>query len=388
MSARVPIPAIRYRGRVRDPERCAFFEERIVQVVLELDGLPRVVREPAGDRPGGFVRGMEVDLAPGVECVPLLVAPSGGIHASREAAARAGGSQPVWIRVRTGHGPPEAHAALAEILRWLSEEGGADLEIEDPSSDPRPGEERAAGAARERVRRLLRRPPEGPPLPIPGGEDPGIGVVREGTEAAWDAWFLARRCKEEGLHRAVGERRGPGDDPSKAMDDALWAEGIRGFGEADEGDGDEEMDEPGYEDEDEDGHERVWEPDEPLEDEPLLDPILQDLREVVGDVLELARGAPREAEGFAGPLARGALEFMGGGSQMVWIGDDDGTAGMRLLQAKRGLRGAGFALGSLRALEAEGLLPAAACRNLARAIEPIERDLRARAEALRGRLEG
>ena len=88
-------------------------------------------------------------------------------------------------------------------------------------------------------------------------------------------------------------------------------------------------------------------------------PLLERSRELL---LRLFKVLPREGKtpSSAGVLMNGAMEISGGLAQALGVGlnddDDEFSAGLAVVQLKRSLRGAAFALGALFPLKADGVI--------------------------------
>src|SRR5258708_7125197 len=108
--------SIAYRGRLRDPERIEDFEDRVLDLALELGGMDQIWRSHHDDKPERMVRGIILNLAPGHEATSLLVSPEGWLVglADIEDAERGVHSEPPWCFVKTQFGSLESHVALVE----------------------------------------------------------------------------------------------------------------------------------------------------------------------------------------------------------------------------------------------------------------------------------
>jgi hypothetical protein len=124
---------IHYRGTLADLTRIEDFEDRVIDLALDLGGNPRVWRSADKETPSRMVRGLMVDLAPGQETTSLLISPEGwliGLFQIEDAEKQALGEQP-WCWVKTQFGSIEGHVALVELLRALKSEFMPDLEVMD-----------------------------------------------------------------------------------------------------------------------------------------------------------------------------------------------------------------------------------------------------------------
>src|SRR5713101_765425 len=68
---------IAYRGRLADLTRIEDFEDRLLDLALEVGGQAQIWRSFADKDPRRVVRGAILNLAPGLESTSLLVAPEG-----------------------------------------------------------------------------------------------------------------------------------------------------------------------------------------------------------------------------------------------------------------------------------------------------------------------
>ncbi len=251
-----------YRGSLDDLERIEDFEDRVVDLALELGGQVRVWRSGEKNRPGRLTRGVLPNLFPGQEPTGLLISPEGrliGLH-EVETAERGEPAEPSWCWVKTQFGPVEGHAALIELLAALRKEFISDLEVRDEggywetrdlaalaakfrlvqaaidgmaeglrnhglsseaAEDPEilaARVERIAGL----VHRTLARPAEHPPV---GADDHGRG------EAHWDDSYKENRRRQERVHRAIDEHLADGDEIDEAFDAAMHEETALGLPE-------------------------------------------------------------------------------------------------------------------------------------------------------------
>jgi hypothetical protein len=124
---------IAYRGRLADLARVEDFEDRLVDRALEMGAMVQVWRSWADDDPGGMVRGVIVNVAPGQEPTSLRVSPEGWLIglADVDDAEEGRLSEPPWCFVKTQFGPVEGHVAVVEMLAALKRESLADLEVSD-----------------------------------------------------------------------------------------------------------------------------------------------------------------------------------------------------------------------------------------------------------------
>ena len=431
---------ISYRGSLADLERVEDFEDRIVDLALEVGGHARVWRSFKDDDPRRAVRGVMLELYPGQETTSLLISPEGWLVnlLAIEDAENGRLAEPPWCSVKTQFGPLEGHVALVELLAALKREFFPDLEVHDESGywetrdlaalrrkleylhaaidgladglrrygltaeaaeDPDILTARI-GRVAQLVQQTLGRPPEHPP--VDWGDDDsadGFGSLLDGTEAQWDASFKEQRRKQERLHRAIEERRARGDETADALENAMRDEGLidlpgepslsevaREMFEALEDEKDEswrdslpedvfQTDEQFDSDEDpldEDSSDDE-EPDDWPDDEhhPLLERVM-DLDQRLFDLAGAGEG--RQNENFQRLL--GAMgEMRGGLAQALGSRDFEPLSGLSLVQLKRALRGAAFAVGMLFPLRADGVLSPAQFDDLMEAIKSLQDDI-------------
>ena len=68
---------IHYRGSFKDLDCVEDFEDRVLDLVLDLGGHARIWRSSDSGDSDRVVRGLIVDLAPGQESTSLLISPEG-----------------------------------------------------------------------------------------------------------------------------------------------------------------------------------------------------------------------------------------------------------------------------------------------------------------------
>lgn len=110
-----------YRGSLADQERVADFEDRVVDLALEVGGHARVWRSFQDDDPQRVVRGVMLDLYPGQATTSLLISPEGWLVNLMEIEDAENGrlAEPPWCFVKTQYGPVEGRVALVELLAAL-----------------------------------------------------------------------------------------------------------------------------------------------------------------------------------------------------------------------------------------------------------------------------
>jgi hypothetical protein len=386
---------VHYRGRLADLTRVEDFEDRLLDFALEVGGQAQIWRTHADDNPQRVVRGVILDLAPGLESTSLLLSPEGWLIGLTdiEGAERGTLTEPPWCFTKTQFGPMEGHVALVEMFAALQREFLPDLEVSDEGGywqtrdlaeltrrhsqvqkaiDGVAEGLRRHGLSREaaedpdilirrieriaaQVQRILQRPAEHPPVTFPDDDASGVAPDPEATEALWDEMYKHNRRQQERLQRALEERRARGEDDDEAFEHALedlglevpgqdsspaeesWGEGEEPFGETD----DELPDEAVSADDDE---------EDPLTGRRERHPLLKramDLLKRLGDVF---REAGPQLEPSLRTLFQGAGDAMGGLAQALpgrREEDDPDDYGLRVVQLKRALRGAAYARGAL-----------------------------------------
>jgi hypothetical protein len=424
---------ISYRGSLADIGRVEDFEDRVLDLALEVGGHARVWRSVNADDPRRVVRGVMLDLYPGQETASLLISPEGWLINlfEIEDAEKGRLAEPPWCFVKTQFGPVEGHVALVEMLTALQREFFPNLEVSDEGGY---WETRDLPALREKmehvqsaldgladtlrrhgltaeaaedpeillaritrvaqlVQRTLGRAAEHPPVRWDDDDsDGGFDGPADGTEAQWDADFKEQRRKQERLHRAIEERRARGDETGDALLAAMRDEGIIDLpGEPSLSEAVREMLEAGEDEEDEPWRESlphaIHEPDEASPDDwlgddehhPLLERVM-DLNKRLYDLAEAAEERPNE--NFRSLLGATG-EMLGGLAQALGGRDFEPLSGLSLVQLKRALRGAAFAFGMLFPLRAEGLLCPAEFDELTATVKSLQDDIHAELSRLR-----
>jgi hypothetical protein len=386
---------ISYRGRLADLTRVEDFEDRLLDLALEVGGQAQVWRSHADQGPRRVVRGVILTLAPGQESTSLLLSPEGWLIGLTDIEDAELGrlTGPPWCFTKTQFGPLEGHVALVETLTVLRREFLTDLEVSDEGGywETRDLAELARrwslmeqalggmaaglqrhGLSREaaegpdillrrieriaaQVHRILRRPAEHPPVAFPEGpSDDAPGP--EATEAHWDEMFKHNRRQQEYLQRALEERRARGEEegafekalndlgleaPGEEADDEPWREEQESF--AGPLDGETVPDEAGVEEGDEEGA--------PFQTRAERHPLLNSALGLLRDLHAVFRDAGPQFAPSVHTLFQGAGDAMGGLAQALPArGDDRDDDGLRVIQLKRALRGVAFARGALFAL--------------------------------------
>ncbi len=124
---------IHYRGRLAEMSRIEDFEDRLLDLALDLGGQAQIWRSSAEGDATRVVRGVILNLAPGQESTSLLVAPEGWLIGLMEIEVAEQGrlTEPPWCFVKTQFGPIEGHVALMEIFAALKHEFIPELEVSD-----------------------------------------------------------------------------------------------------------------------------------------------------------------------------------------------------------------------------------------------------------------
>ncbi len=124
---------IHYRGSIASLDRVEDFEDRVLDLALELGGQARIWRTAADKDPSRMVRGVVLDLCPGQETTSLLLSPEGWLINLTEIEDAENGKleEMPWCFVKTQFGTLEGHVALAEMLAALKAEFFPGLEVRD-----------------------------------------------------------------------------------------------------------------------------------------------------------------------------------------------------------------------------------------------------------------
>jgi hypothetical protein len=417
-----------YRGRIDDLERIEDFEDRVLDVALEIGSAAQVWRSVSRDDPNRVVRGLIVNLAPGQETTSLLISPEGWLIPLMqiEDAENAPFEEPPWCWVKTQFGPVEGHVALVELLRALKSEFISNLEVNDEggywetrdiaalernigfvqaaidgladalrqdrlspeaAEDPQILATRIERIARQ-VHQTLLRPAEHPPVMFEDGPD---GEDGEESDAHWDAAFKEQRRKQERLGRALEERLVRGEDHAEAFENVLRDEGIVDLPDAaalGDVDAEPEFDEPPFdaldvedelEDDDEPWRESL--PESLREDDedfdfqrPARHPLQERAFQLLHRLHEISKGLDRSRSQLD-ILHRGAGEMMGGLAQALGDHPAEPIDGWGRVQLRRALRGAAFARGALFALRAEGVFDDEVFAELRATVEQMQADI-------------
>ncbi|MDH3718394.1 MAG: hypothetical protein OES79_09765, partial [Planctomycetota bacterium] len=127
---------ISYRGSISDLSRVEDFEDRVLDLALELGGHAHVWRSVADADNSRVVRGVMLELFPGQETTSLLISPEGWLIglAEIEQAEKGELGEPPWCFVKTQYGPLEGHVAIVELFDSLQKEFFPDLEVSDDAN--------------------------------------------------------------------------------------------------------------------------------------------------------------------------------------------------------------------------------------------------------------
>jgi len=386
---------VAYRGRLADLTRIEDFEDRLVDLALEVGGLAQIWRSYADQDPKRVVRGVILNLAPGLESTSMLVSPEGWLIGLTDIEDAESGqlTEPPWCFTKTQFGPLEGHVAVVETLAALKREFLPDLEVSDEggywetrdlaelgrrhtflkkaiegvaeglrrhgltpeaAEDPEILIKRIERIAAQ-VQRVLRRPAEHPPLTFPDDEFSGAAPDPDAEEALWDEMFKHNRRQQERMQRSIEERRSRGEDDEQAFEKALedLAIDVPGEDDSDESwseDEPESFAEPFNVDAavDEAIAEGKSESDDPFTAAEEGHPLQQHAMDLLHSLHAVFRDTdPRFASALQ-TLLQGASDAMGGLAQALGDDDDDFESyGLRVTQLKRALRGLAFAQGAL-----------------------------------------
>jgi hypothetical protein len=421
---------ISYRGSLKDINRVEDFEDRVLDLVLEFGGQARIWRTSSDNDPNRVVRGIVLNLYPGQETTSLLISPEGWLInlCEIEEAEKGQLAEPPWCFVKTQFGPVEGHVALIEMLTALKQEFLPNLEVHDEGEywetrnlatltakmrhlqaainalaegldhyglSSEAAEDQEILAARiERIARLvqrtLARPAEHPP--VHWDDDDSGGGEMEGDESRWDASFKENRRRQEHVHRAIEEHLADGENIDEAFDAAMQEETALGLPE----ESSEELPDDGTEDftaeDDEPWRESLPEAiSETHEDRDLADrprhPLLRRASDLMLRLNTLLATRTEVTGSHQDVLLHGAGEMLGGLAQALGSDDFRPLSGLSVVQLKRALRGAAFALGALFPLRTEAKLDEPAFEELRDTIEALQTDMFAELSHLRQRNE-
>ncbi|MGA2257737.1 MAG: hypothetical protein ABSG53_24000, partial [Thermoguttaceae bacterium] len=275
---------ISYRGVLANLDRVEDFEDRVLDLALELGGQAHLWRTTADNDPSRVVRGVILDLCPGQETTSLLISPEGWLIglADIEDAENGRLAEMPWCFVKTQFGTLEGHVALAEMFAALRAEFFPALEVHDEGGywETRDVNELAKKMAflqaaieqfgkgieqhgltseaaedseilatrltriAQLVQKTLKRPSEHPPV---HWEDDDSGFDREGRitpeeEARWDALYKENRRMQERVQRAIEKHLSEGEELDAAFDAAIHEETAAGLPEDESAEGEDRED--------------------------------------------------------------------------------------------------------------------------------------------------
>ncbi|HEV3004878.1 MAG TPA: hypothetical protein VGX78_10475, partial [Pirellulales bacterium] len=109
--------SIAYRGRLADLTRIEDFEDRLLDLALDIGGLARIWRSHSDSDPERMVRGVILDLVPGQESTTMLVSPEGWLIGLTDIEDAEDGKlmEPPWCITKTQFGSIEGHVMLVEL---------------------------------------------------------------------------------------------------------------------------------------------------------------------------------------------------------------------------------------------------------------------------------
>jgi hypothetical protein len=415
---------IHYRGVLADLDRVEDFEDRVLDLALELGGQAHIWRTACDTDPSRVVRGIVLDLCPGQETTSLLISPEGWLIGLTEIEDAEKGKldEMPWCFVKTQFGTVEGHVALVEMFTALKAEFFPDLEVLDEGGywetrdvnelakkltflkaaidqfadglekfalTPEAAEDPEILLMRitriaQLVQKTLKRPSEHPRV---HWDDDDSGLEREGPltpeeEARWDASFKENRRMQERVQRAIQKHLSQGEKIDDAFDAAMREETAAGLPDEgpDEGEDSEDWRDSLPEEDLGEGVAEGWSAeDHESSDDGGFDAMdRHPLQQRASDLLlRLHHVLPREAgnRGSGSTLMGGALEISGGLAQALCFDDDPFATGLCVVQLKRSLRGAAFAWGALFPLRAEGVIDKAVFEELEATLRGLQTDI-------------
>ena len=403
---------LHYRGFIRDAARTEELEDRVVDLALEVGGRPRVWRSWDEDRPERLVKGLFVDLAPGLETLCLLISPEGWVIGGVDIEDAEKGRVPdrPWVSCKTEYGSLDAHVMTAELLDGLRGCGLLALEIRDetgylPDRDvtalvrrrveaehmvasirmrsgrpvrPRRWTENTRSLTRriqqtaQRVRKLARRPLEHPMA--------GVARARElRTEQQWDAFYRQRERFGERVRARIAEGEAAGLDIGQAIARALDAERALVGADTAELCADSET-------ELRVGLAALALPDPRTPEDEKPQPLVRRAQQLAVEVGRRSR-KDTSRDGLGDVLDRAVFELMGALAQALPL-PDGAEVGWALVQLRRALRAAAFAQTGLIAAQGEGWLDAERASEHLEELSAIEGEAIEHLRACRATLAG
>ena len=438
---------VHYRGQFADLDRVEDFEDRVLDLVLDLGGKAEVWRSTADDDPSRVVRGLMVNLEPGQDTLSLLISPEGWLITpfQIEEAERGELPEPPWCFCKTQFGTVTGHVAVVELLAAIRQEFLPRLEISDEGGywetrDAKPLAQKKSFLGRAitefasalqqhgltdeaaedtnilltrieriaaKVQRTIGRPAEHPPLAL---DDDDFGGKRDvvATEAQYNELFKYTERRKEQLHRAVEERLQRGEDHATAFENAMRDIGLSVPGDpewpidADADNSNELLDEEPFDVETDawkqDADDAVAEFDDELEaDERHDHPLLRRATELWHTLTNQFENADAAHEQNLRTLFRGLGDLVGGLAQATSraFEDDDNDEfspmaeiqfGLTVTQLKRSLRGIAFARGALCNLR--GAIEPADAEQFRSTLKKINDDIVEELHRVRERFQG
>ncbi len=404
---------VHYRGQFADLDRVEDFEDRVLDLVLDLGGKAEVWRSTADDDPSRMVRGLLVNLEPGQDTLSLLVSPEGWLITPFQIEEAEQGELPEspWCFCKTQFGSVTGHVAVVELLAAIQKEFMPQLKVSDEGGywESRDAQEfsrkksfldRAitefssglqqhgltAEAAEDisilltrieriaaKVQRSIGRPSEHPPIGLADEDfDADRDIVE--TEAEYNELFKYTERRKEQLHRAIEERMQRGEDHSTAFENAMRDIGLSIPGDAewpigeDAEDSNDLLDDEPFEVEVEDWQQEPNESatdfeEELAEDERRDHPLLRRGTDLWHRFTIQFEETDASHEQTLRTMFRGLGDLVGGLAQATsrLFEDDDVEEfspleriqfGLTVTQLKRSLRGIAFARGALCNLRA------------------------------------
>lgn len=124
---------IHYHGKITDLDRVEEFENRVVDMALEIGAAVRIWRSSPDHDASRIVRGLILDVTPGQEPTSLLISPEGWLIPLHEIEAAEMGTlaEPPHCFVKTQFGSVEGHIAVVALLSFLKQELFPNLYVSD-----------------------------------------------------------------------------------------------------------------------------------------------------------------------------------------------------------------------------------------------------------------
>jgi hypothetical protein len=420
---------IHYRGSLADLDRIVDFEDRVLDLALELGGQAKIWRSKAKENPRGMVRGILLNLCPGQETTSLLISPEGWLINLFDIEDAENGklAEPPYCFIKTQHGAVEGHVALIEMLTLLKREFLPNLEVTDegeywetrnletlvakfkqieaamnamtegmekfPLTDEAAEDpeilihriQRIAGL----VHRTLSRPAEHPPAS--GGNELGLDGAEE-SEPQWDESYKENRRRQERVQRTIEEHLARGENFETAFESAMLEETAAGLPEDPScpdrmtewleeisSEVEEEADEP-WKESLRQSHSSLDEVDNASEDDDMFPgmkfhPLQRRAHDLMHRIYDLSSTQPKASLNQLEALLQGVADIVGGLVQALDPEDCPMDYGLSIVQLKRALRGAAYALGSLFPLRTDGLLDQPTFEELHQTIEALQTDI-------------